>query len=349
MLQPTGLFAMERLGLRVDIETIGHRISHLHGLTESGRTIFDLHYDHLSTDSYAVAVHRAALHGVLWDAFLASGARLMLNHDVGSAEDTALTPADFVIDASGARSVLRPFVTSARVRAFRFGAVWASVPDVGIMPGTLAQRYIGARVMLGYLPVGQRALGEPPTAALFWSLRDDQFTTWHDGFDAWRVEARALWPALTPVLDDLSGPEAFTHATYQHFDTKRPWRDKFVLIGDSAHTTSPQLGQGANQALIDAVVLADSLAQGGGPEEVFRRYAKARRVHVRFYQAASWAMTRFFQSDSNVLPVLRDLMFHPMTRIPWLHGQMLHTLAGLKTGIFACRTPADIVNCLVKP
>ena len=260
-----------------------------------------------------------------------------------------LADADLIVDASGARSMLREFVTDRPPRPFPYGAVWATVPDAGIGPATLAQRYAGAKVMLGYLPAGRMAVGQAPMAALFWSLRNDRYEAWRGGFDAWREEARTLWPALAPVLAGLTGPDEFTHATYQHFSTYRPWRDRLVLIGDSAHATSPQLGQGANQALIDAVVLTDALAAAPDLKTAFERYAHARRAHVRFYQQASWAMTRFFQSDSATLPWIRDLVFDPMRRIPWLHREMLRTLAGLKTGPFRTATPDEIVNRLANP
>ena len=349
MLQPAGLAAMDRIGVRLAMETLGHRIDTLHGLTSAGRTVFDLRYDRLDGDQYALAVHRAALHAVLWEAFQRGGARLVLGHEVRSIEDPALAAADVVIDASGARSVLRGFITDRAPRVFPYGAVWASVPDIGIHPATLAQRYVKARVMLGYLPVGTRAAGEAPLAALFWSLRHDQYGNWRTGFDAWRDEARVLWPALAPVLNGLSGPDDFTHASYVHFDTKRPWRGKMVLIGDAAHATSPQLGQGANQALIDAVVLTDALSRANSLEEAFALYAGARRAHVRFYQFASWLMTPFFQSDSTLMPWLRDLVLHPMKRVPWLHREMVRTLAGLKTGPFGAARAAAIVNRLARP
>jgi hypothetical protein len=54
---------------------------------------------------------------------------------------------------------------------------------------------------------------------------------------------------------------------------------------------------------------------------------------VRFHQLASAAMTPFFQSDSPLLAGVRDVAFHRMKRLPWLRGQMLRTLAGLKTGL----------------
>jgi 2-polyprenyl-6-methoxyphenol hydroxylase-like FAD-dependent oxidoreductase len=349
MLQPTGLAALDRLGLRAAMDAVGHRITALHGMTATGRTIFDLRYTDLSPGLHAVGIHRAALHGVLWDAFQASDAQLRLGYEVASPDDPSLTSADLVIDASGARSKLRAFVSRKRESAFRYGAVWASVPDIGIADATLAQRYVAARIMLGYLPVGARAANQPPLAALFWSLRNDRYPEWRDGFAAWRDEAMTLWPELAPVLQTLDGPDAFTHATYLHFIESRPWRGNLLLTGDAAHTTSPQLGQGANQALIDAVVLADALTASDDLTAAFQRYAQARKHHVRFYQYASLLMTPLFQSDSRLLPALRDAFFHPMKHVPFLHREMLRTLAGLKTGLFRSGLPAHIVNQVSTP
>jgi 2-polyprenyl-6-methoxyphenol hydroxylase-like FAD-dependent oxidoreductase len=349
MLQPAGLEAMRRLGLRDAIEARGHRVGRLHGVTAAGRTVFNLAYAAPGFDHYALGVHRAALHGVLWDEFTRCGASLVAGKEIVAVDDGALAVADFVVDASGARSALRAVVSVRTPRQFPYGAVWASVPDIGIHPGTLAQRYAGASKMLGYLPVGSIGEGGANMAALFWSLRHDSYEHWRDGFESWRDEARALWPELAPVLDGLTGPDDFQHATYSGFDVARPWRGKLVLIGDAAHATSPQLGQGANQALIDAVVLADALDVARDPAEAFALYARVRRSHVRFYQYASRIMTPFFQSDAESLAWLRDRTFDPMRHVPWLHRQMLHTLAGLKTGLFTASHPAAIVNRLMKP
>jgi 2-polyprenyl-6-methoxyphenol hydroxylase-like FAD-dependent oxidoreductase len=349
MLQPTGLAAMQRLGLREAIEARGHRVDRLHGMTGTGRVVFNLSYAGLGLDRYALGVHRAALHGVLWDEFRRCDARLSTGREIVSLDDPVLADTAFVVDASGARSTLRATLSGRSPRQFPYGAVWASVPDIGIHPGTLAQRYVGASKMLGYLPVGSIAEGGAQMAALFWSLRHDGYQSWRDSYDDWRHEACALWPELSPVVDGLTGPDDFQHATYAGFDSGRPWRGKLVLIGDAAHSTSPQLGQGANQALLDAVVLADALSIAGDPPEAFALYARIRRSHVRFYQYASLIMTPFFQSDARSLAWLRDLVFDPMRRVPWLHQQMLHTLAGLKTGLFTAAQPEAIVNRLAKP
>lgn len=199
----------------------------------------------------------------------------------------------------------------------------------------LAQRYVAARVMIGYLPLGRIDAGGEPCAALFWSLKPGTHAAWAAGFDAWREEVAAIWPALAPVLAGLPGPDAITLAAYAHFTASRLHRGPVVLIGDAAHATSPQLGQGANHGLLDAVSLADALAASPDLPTALALHARTRRRQARFYQWASWWMTPLFQSDSRALALMRDMTFDRMAAIPWLRREMLRTLAGLKTGVLS--------------
>src|SRR4029077_14505030 len=85
-----------------------------------------------------------------------------------------------------------------------------------------------------------------------------------------------------------------------------------VLLGDCAHATSPQLGQGCNLALCDAAALADALAEtSGAPTDVaaaLDAYTHARRAHLDFYQLATRALTPVFQSDYTPLGFARDYL-----------------------------------------
>lgn len=359
MIQPTGLAALERLGLREALEGLGHRIYRLHGKTAGGRTIFDLDYRTLDPALHAVAVHRAALHGVLWSGFARSGARLETScaiAGVDAAPDGAfrliaeggrpLPVADLIIDASGARSVLRHAVAGREPTPFSYGAVWATVADTDLAPQTLEQRYVDARIMIGHLPLGRVTPGDKPLAAFFWSLKPRDYDAWRGGFDRWRRQVESLWPALAPIVAAMRGPDDFAPASYAHFTGRRLSRANVILVGDAAHMTSPQLGQGANQGMIDAIVLADALSLRRDPSKAADLYVRLRRRHVRFYQYASALMTPFFQSDSRLLAGLRDLAFNPLKRIPYLHREMIRTLAGLKTGLFTAGTPDSIVNCV---
>ncbi len=86
MLQPTGLAVLERMGLRHNIEALGHRIERLYGVTDKSTQIFDLAYADLDPAYYAVAVHRGLLHGVLWENFKTSGAALETGRQISGFE-----------------------------------------------------------------------------------------------------------------------------------------------------------------------------------------------------------------------------------------------------------------------
>jgi 2-polyprenyl-6-methoxyphenol hydroxylase-like FAD-dependent oxidoreductase len=66
-------------------------------------------------------------------------------------------------------------------------------------------------------------------------------------------------------------------------------------------------------ALLDACALSRALRVSSG-EDALRLYAGARRWHVATYQALSASFTPQYQSDSRVLPVIRDRVLAPLSR-----------------------------------
>jgi 2-polyprenyl-6-methoxyphenol hydroxylase-like FAD-dependent oxidoreductase len=233
-----------------------------------------------------------------------------------------------------------------RDRPFTYGAIWAALPITDDWPHrtTLMQRYDGAAVMIGVLPIGRLPHDPTERCAFFWSVRVDQREAWlAAGLDAWRARVASLWPEVAPILYGLRAPSDLSFVSYSDVVVERPYcaHLNLAVIGDGAHGTSPQLGQGANLALIDALALAAELERGDTLEAALGAFHDRRRRHVGFYQLASRWLTPFFQSDSRVLGLLRDVTFGLASQVPFAEGQMLRTLAGIKTGVFSELDPGD--------
>lgn len=82
-----------------------------------------------------------------------------------------------------------------------------------------------------------------------------------------------------------------------------------TLLGDAAHTMTPNLGQGAGQALVDAATLGETLATAPDPESGLRLYERRRRIPA----AALTLISRYAgvagQLQSPALVGLRDRTF----------------------------------------
>jgi len=140
ILQPTGLTVLNALGLLPDIAALGARIERLHGAdAASGRTVLDVRYDAGPRGRFGLAVHRAALFGVLHRAVIREGVPVETGREIvgiETGERSVLVdaaggrrgPFDLVVDATGARSRLKAQTGDAREpRPLSYGAFWASL------------------------------------------------------------------------------------------------------------------------------------------------------------------------------------------------------------------------------
>ena len=234
--------------------------------------------------------------------------------------------------ALGSRSPVIEFASAPNRRErLDYGAIWASLPWPGAPfdSHALEQRYNGASVMIGVLPIGRQREGTEDQAAFFWSLKTQDFSVWRaSGLEIWKDRVRLLWPETAPILDGISAPGQMALASYDHHTLPLPFGEKLVFIGDSAHATSPQLGQGANMALLDVMALTRALEAHDHLPDALMAYAKLRRFHVRLYQGLSRVFTPFYQSDSVLLPLIRDWLVAPMSRLPGSQKLLARLVSG---------------------
>ena len=350
MMQPSGLLVLERLGLVERVLARGARVDHLLCETALGRSVLDLRYDALGEGLYGVGLHRGVLFETLFEALGGSEARIVCGVSVdrvrtlGSGEVALVLasgesrgPFDLAIVCDGARSQLRDAMTalSKTVRAYPWGALWfiGQDPD-GRHASRLHQIVRGSRHMIGLLPTGLGpGRGEVPLVSLFASVRADCIDEVRGrGIDAWKAYVRDLAPIAESVLDQIDDFAQLTFASYWDVTMPRWHAHGVALLGDAAHATSPQLGQGCNLALCDAAALSDAIESAETIDEALDRYTASRRDHLAFYQLATRWLTPFFQSEMDWLGTLRDLAMGPGSRLPLVRREMVRSMAGTKTG-----------------
>jgi 2-polyprenyl-6-methoxyphenol hydroxylase-like FAD-dependent oxidoreductase len=83
-------------------------------------------------------------------------------------------------------------------------------------------------------------------------------------------------------------------------------RGRVTLLGDAAHPMTPDLGQGAAQALEDAVVLARCLQESGPTADALRGYERLRSARAAMVVRRSRRLGRIGQLENPLLCRLRD-------------------------------------------
>lgn len=343
IVQPTGQAVLARLGLLERIAARASRLDRLFLRTSGGRTLVDLHYAEIDPRWCGLGVHRGVLFAALHDAVrdeprvaLHTGCAVRAIRRDGArlyADDRG--PFDLVIVADGTLSQLRDDHARRDV-AYPWGALWfVTEARDGAFGRELYQVATGARQLYGILPTGLGPSGDAPIVSLFWSMRASQLDAWRTSdLEAWKTQVRAHDTRAAGVLDAIHAPEQLTFARYRDV-TMDPWHDRGVLyIGDAAHATSPQLGQGANLALVDAAALADAIAAAPTLAAALPYYSRARRRHIAHYQAMTRLLTPLFQSDSRVLGLVRDVAFPLANAIGPLRREMVRTMCGVAHGFF---------------
>jgi 2-polyprenyl-6-methoxyphenol hydroxylase-like FAD-dependent oxidoreductase len=334
LLQPTGLAVLRELGLADEAMAQGARVVGLEGRTQRGRSVLGLRYADLHPKAFGLGIRRSALFDLLHARLRRSPAKLVTGAEIvdvaqGSVVDKQGVrhgPFDLVVIADGAHSALRArLMPAARAPLYPWGCVWTTVPDLAGLgaAGLLRQRVHGTTVMMGLLPVGQGQM------TMFWSLPVESLAPGKSiDLRTWRRTAGALWPEAAA----MAAADDFARATYRHVALPR-WNDGPVLfIGDAAHGTSPQLGQGANLGLLDAHALFCALSESDDLAAALAVFARRRSSTVRFYRQASHLLTPFFQSRLAPLGWLRDAFMGVGCHLPGMRPLMGSTLAGTRRG-----------------
>jgi salicylate hydroxylase len=293
-LQPNGRRVLVRLGLGEEINRIGARLKGFRICRPDGSVV--------SAETYPegvmqLGVHRADMVAVLAAALpqgvVHTGHRCVRfsQHNefaVVSFDNGVSVKADVVIAADGIHSVLQRYVVDATVPVFS-----GTVAYRGLIPASRLQGWPEYLVSWGgggkHLLVFPVRGGELLNYVGFVPADEHMRESWSAPGDPAILAAEfADWnPQARRLLAHVD--TTFTWGLYDREPLTRWTQGRLCLLGDAAHAMLPHMGQGANQAIEDAMALATFLRRASAADvpEALTRYETLRRDRTAHVQRFS--------------------------------------------------------------
>jgi FAD-dependent urate hydroxylase len=281
-----GVKVLDALGLGDAIAAVGGRMERMGYRDRAGTVLCDFSLDPLvqRVGEFPYPVRRSDLQALLLEAVgpgvVTTGARCVGATDDGSTarvelEGGEVLEADLVVAADGTRSRLRDLVLGHTTERIYLGYHnWNGlVPDelsLGDDP-TAWTMHVGDGQRVSTMPVrgGQYFFFDVPQPTT--TLTDQPAP------DALREHFAGWGPLVGRLIDGIDPATTANVVISTHAPLERFARGRIVLLGDSAHTAAPDLGQGGCMAMEDALVLANYLATTNlGVADALERYSAER-------------------------------------------------------------------------
>jgi 2-polyprenyl-6-methoxyphenol hydroxylase-like FAD-dependent oxidoreductase len=240
--------------------------------------------------------------------------------------DGGREPAGIVLACDGAGSATRTNLRlPARRRRLR-RAYLRGVADLGWQQPRIRELWHPDGRLFGIAPL-------PGGRTYFWCTtpRGRWPQTLHGGLDEWI----ASWAGCHPHPGHPGGSPGLEPRQLRRAGRgadQAGYRPPVFLVGDAAHAMTPYLGQGANSALVDALVLSRLLAQElqghGDLAAVGRRYQAIRGRFTRLVQTSSYRQGDLAAVGWAPARWLRDRLLPVLASASWLERRSAMVTAG---------------------
>ncbi len=308
-LWPNGMRALAQIGVADAVQHVGETIVRLdwhtpeHGLLATA----DLAATARKVGAPSVGIRRSDLLGVLLDAVGEDSIRF--GTDVRDVPRTA----DVVVGADGLHSTLRrELAGDDELRAPGvLVCQGAAAPVDGIPP------FVFTEVWAPTLRFGCYPFRDGLNWFAFVRASDaDELAPDAHGY---LLERTSGWTAPGHEVIAVTPPKEVTCSEVVAREPLERWTDgRVALLGDAAHAMTPFTGQGACQAIEDAVVLAESLRDGPDVPTALRAYETRRLPRAHEIWQRSWAAAVSVAKKSRTVDPARQQAFAArFERVVW--------------------------------
>lgn len=307
---PNALAALDHLGVGDELRGRGGVAKKIRVRARSGQILSEVDAEGRAWE--VVGVHRADLQEVLTQV---AGDVVLGRSVTGFAEaadsvavrleDGAETEGDVIIGADGIRSTIRAQLKGDE--ALRYAGYFGWRAAIGFddpaLENTFSESW-GPRLRVGLVTIGG--------GRLYWfvSERGPEDLPLPSDPKAYLTEQLQDWHDPIPAVVACTPAEALTRLPIHDRPPAREWgRGRVTLLGDAAHPMTPNLGQGAAQALEDAVVLASTIRGADkDPVAALRAYEAVRIPRTTMIVKRSRQLGRIAQLSNPLACRIRDTL-----------------------------------------
>jgi 2-polyprenyl-6-methoxyphenol hydroxylase-like FAD-dependent oxidoreductase len=209
--------------------------------------------------------------------------------------------ADVVIGADGIRSAVRTGLLGPDEPRYSGYTCWRGICP---RPASVAPGYIGE-----WWGRGQRlGITTIPDDRVYWFATKNAPPNEHAPDERAHLQSLfAGWADPAAALFTTTPAEHIFRNDIIDRPPNRPWsKGRAGLIGDAAHSTTPNLGQGGCMAIEDAVVLARHLKTATDPVRALEAFTAERYPRTAAIVRKSWKFGRLAQKEGRIACWLRD-------------------------------------------
>jgi len=283
-----GVKCLNYLGLTEQVAKLGGQmndLAYIDGLNGEVMTQFSLAPLIEEVGQRPYPVSRAELQNMLMDAFgrqdIQLGKKMVSIEDKGQHveigfQDGSTASAALLIGADGTHSMTRQYVLGKQVERRYAGYVnWNGLVEISedLAPAQQWTTFVGEGKRASLMPVAEHRFYfffDVPLSAGLENQRSEYKPLLKQYFSGW-------CPQVQRLIDSIDEQKTNRVEIHDIEPFTQFYKGRVVILGDAAHSTTPDIGQGGCQAMEDAVYLARALQINTlGLEDALKRYQNKR-------------------------------------------------------------------------
>jgi len=305
---PNALCVMNEIGLLNAILNTSGKFENVYLKTNKGNI---LSKSTPKSDYPVICIHRFDLHKVLLTDINAhlhidSGVKQLTNIDNGKVkvifEDGKSSVFDAVIGADGIHSVVRKHIIDDGEPIFRGYNIWRGVVKTKFDIGYASETY-GKGQRVGIVPIKDGVYG-------WWATYNEAFLKDDEPEGTKQKLKRLFGNWHHPIPELIENTDNILKNSLSDRVPHKGWTiGNITLIGDAAHPTTPNLGQGGCMAIEGAYLLAKCINKYGLSSKAYEIYEKHQFPRSKEIVNESLKLGKIGQITNPIFITLRNFFF----------------------------------------